>query len=78
MALHDGHFFRRKPTIRLQYVVAQAQLAELGTDGDASIPVEELARLADTIPYEILCGIGRRVKRRYLRRGPEPVRGAES
>lgn len=37
----------------------------LGTDGVESIRAEELARLADTIPYEILCGIGRRVKRRY-------------
>ncbi|MHC5009646.1 MAG: alanine racemase [Planctomycetota bacterium] len=38
----------------------------IGGDQDASITVEELAELADTIPYEILCGIGRRVKRRYL------------
>ncbi len=38
----------------------------LGADGDDAIPATELATLADTIPYEILCGIGRRVKRRYL------------
>lgn len=38
----------------------------LGTDGDEAIPATELAALADTIPYEILCGIGRRVKRRYV------------
>lgn len=38
----------------------------LGADGDDAIPATELAALADTIPYEILCGIGRRVKRRYV------------
>ena len=38
----------------------------LGPDGDEAIPATELATLADTIPYEILCGIGRRVKRRYV------------
>jgi len=38
----------------------------LGADGDERIRVEDLARLADTIPYEILCGIGRRVRRRYI------------
>jgi alanine racemase len=38
----------------------------LGRDGDAKVPVEELAKLADTIPYEVFCGIGRRVKRCYI------------
>ncbi len=37
----------------------------LGRDGDQSISVWDLADYANTIPYEILCGIGRRVKRRY-------------
>ncbi len=41
----------------------------LGRDGEACIPVEELARRAATIPYEILCGIGQRVRRIY--RGPD-------
>ena len=39
----------------------------LGRDGEGAIRVEELAAWADTIPYEILCGLGRRVKRRYVR-----------
>ena len=39
----------------------------LGQDGDEAITVQELADLADTIPYEILCGIGTRVRRRYIR-----------
>lgn len=38
----------------------------LGVQEGERIRVEELAAVADTIPYEILCGIGRRVKRRYL------------
>jgi alanine racemase len=37
----------------------------LGAQEGERIRAEELAGLADTIPYEILCGIGRRVKRRY-------------
>ncbi len=46
----------------------------IGQDGDQQIQAEELARLAETIPYEILCGIGRRVKRRYVRTSaPAPV-----
>lgn len=38
----------------------------IGTDQDEAITVPELAEIADTIPYEILCGIGRRVKRQYI------------
>ena len=37
-----------------------------GTDGDAAIPVEDLARLTGTIPYETLCGINKRTPRFYL------------
>ncbi len=37
----------------------------VGRDGDASISMAELAGWADTIPYEILCGLGRRVVRTY-------------
>lgn len=57
----------------------------LGTDGDGVIRVEELATWADTIPYEILCGLGRRVNRRYVRAttntrvaAPATERAAES
>lgn len=35
----------------------------IGRDGDKSIHVEELAKMAGTIPYEITCGIGARVRR---------------
>jgi len=37
----------------------------LGSSGDCSIDAWEHARLADTIPYEILCGIAKRVPRVY-------------
>ena len=37
-----------------------------GTDGDASIPVDDLARLTGTIPYETLCSINKRTPRFYL------------
>ena len=37
-----------------------------GTQGKGQIKVEELATQADTIPYEILCGVGKRVPRIYI------------
>ena len=36
-----------------------------GKQGEEVIKVEELAQKADTIPYEILCNIGKRVPRTY-------------
>jgi alanine racemase len=35
----------------------------LGEDGEERINVEEIARIAETIPYEITCAVGRRVQR---------------
>lgn len=43
----------------------------LGRDGDEAVTAWDLARAADTIPYEILCGIGPRVARVYVV-GEEP------
>lgn len=37
----------------------------IGRDGAAGIPLEELAELAQTIPYELTCRLGRRVRRVY-------------
>jgi alanine racemase len=37
-----------------------------GNQGEAQISVDELATRAETIPYEILCGVGKRVPRIYL------------
>lgn len=48
----------------------------LGGDGQERIGVEELATLAQTIPYEIFCGIGRRVRRVYHGGGGAPAAGA--
>lgn len=41
----------------------------MGSEGDERIDARELAAHADTIPYEILCGIGRRVERSYRNGG---------
>jgi len=49
----------------------------LGRRGGEAITAWELARRAGTIPYEVLCGFGRRLPRRYLRGGgvePGPER----
>ncbi len=37
----------------------------IGRDGAQEIRVEDLARIVGTIPYEILCRLGRRVQRSY-------------
>ena len=37
----------------------------LGSEGDARWEAEDMARSADTIPYEVLCAISARVPRRY-------------
>lgn len=41
----------------------------IGEDKKAAVKAVELARLAKTISYEILCGIGRRATRVYIRSG---------
>mgnify|MGYP006138960365 CR=1 FL=1 len=38
----------------------------IGSDGAEQIRAEDLARLTNTISYEITCGISRRVNRRYI------------
>jgi alanine racemase len=43
-----------------------------GSQGGASIPVEEVAAWQDTVNYEVTCMIGRRVARLYIREGSEP------
>ncbi|HET9795903.1 MAG TPA: alanine racemase [Thermoanaerobaculia bacterium] len=46
-------------------VAAGDRAVLLGTRGGRTVSAHDLARAAGTIPYEILCGIGRRVPRRY-------------
>ena len=38
----------------------------IGTDGGETIGVDEVARLAETISYEIVCAVGKRVRRTYV------------
>jgi alanine racemase len=56
--------------------LARGRLPEPGTSvvlfgrqNGAVLPVEELARWSETLPYEVLCTIGKRVTRVYLRGG---------
>lgn len=44
-----------------------------GDQGEASLPLEEVAQGSETIPYEIMCTIGKRVTRIYVR-GGRPVK----
>ncbi|HEX8599857.1 MAG TPA: alanine racemase [Chloroflexia bacterium] len=41
----------------------------VGTQGRASVTVDDVAGWADTISYEILCGLSERVPRRYMHSG---------
>jgi alanine racemase len=38
----------------------------LGREGDATLDAQQIARTAGTISYNVLCGIGSRVKRFYV------------
>lgn len=38
----------------------------IGSDGRLSVDADEIADLTDTISYEILCGVGKRIPRRYV------------
>jgi alanine racemase len=40
-----------------------------GAQGEEAVTVEEVAGALDTISYEILCAVGKRVPRLYLREG---------
>ena len=44
-----------------------------GDQGGASLPLEEVAAWSETLPYEIMCTIGKRVTRIYVRAG-RPVK----
>jgi alanine racemase len=43
----------------------------IGSQGKNKITAEELAELAGTIPYEIVCGLGSRIPRVYLGQGTD-------
>ena len=44
-----------------------------GDQGDAALSIEEIAHGSETLPYEIMCTIGKRVTRIYVR-GGRPVK----
>ncbi|WP_302695801.1 alanine racemase C-terminal domain-containing protein, partial [Paenibacillus sp. GbtcB18] len=44
-------------------------VAIFGKSGDAFLPVDDIAELMDTINYEVVCLIGKRVPRVYLHIG---------
>jgi alanine racemase len=44
-------------------VEAGDEVALLGQQGEEKITAEEMARVRQTIPYEVLCGVGARVRR---------------
>jgi alanine racemase len=39
------------------------EVALLGRQGEEQISAEEMGRVRATIPYEVLCGVGARVRR---------------
>ena len=41
----------------------------IGAQGKNKITAEELAQLSGTIPYEIVCGLGSRIPRLYIKAG---------
>jgi len=46
-------------------VVPGEEVVIIGASGQERITADEIADLAGTIPYEILCGVSRRVPRLY-------------
>jgi alanine racemase len=56
---------------------AEAQVGDevvlFGEQGEATLSLEEVARGSETLPYEILCTIGKRVTRLYVQSG-RPVK----
>ncbi|MCI8623617.1 MAG: alanine racemase [Provencibacterium sp.] len=52
-------------------VQAEDTVTIFGVDGSAVLPIEEIAEKAGSISYEIVCLIGKRVPRLYLRNGQQ-------
>lgn len=46
-------------------VVAGDEVVLIGEQGPESIGAEEIAARLGTIPYEVVCDVGRRVRRHY-------------
>ncbi len=50
----------------VQNVKAEDEVILIGEQNNLKITAEDLAKLDDTISYEITCGINRRVPRKYV------------
>jgi len=57
----------------LPVVEVGEEVVLFGSQGEANIAVEDLAGWSETLSYEVLCTIGKRVTRIYLRQG-RPVK----
>ncbi len=53
----------------LPQVCEEDEVILFGVDEEASLPAEDLAEKIGAIPYELPCGVGRRVPRIYCRKG---------
>lgn len=53
----------------IQGIQLGEEVTLIGSDGDNTITAEELAELMGTISYEVLCVIGKRVPRVYIKEG---------
>lgn len=54
---------------KIENIAPGDQVVLLGEQGGGAVSCEEMADRAETIPYEIMCGVGVRVPRIYLREG---------
>lgn len=54
---------------KIENIAPGDQVVLMGEGGDGAVSCEEMADRAETIPYEIMCGVGGRVPRIYLRDG---------
>jgi alanine racemase len=50
----------------IPHVALADEVILIGASGSCSVDAWEQARLADTLPYEILCGISKRVPRKFI------------
>jgi alanine racemase len=50
----------------LRNIAVGDEVILIGNSGDETVDAVELARLCESVPYEILCGLSQRVPRVYL------------
>ncbi|MBF0178124.1 MAG: alanine racemase [Magnetococcales bacterium] len=62
----------------LPAVTVGTSVTLLGADGAGMIDIEEMATWLGTIPYEVICALGTRLPRRYLRATADELAGVSS